>query len=167
MDPVTIIAPIIANIIFALQHRLYSNQLSSFSRDSEEIRPKRLKAVEDNVEKDYIDYMKCIFCEIIEKKKPAKVYFEDNDIIVFADILPRATIHLLISPKPHFKDLMDITDELLIKLLQKARDIALELLIEENFRLILNNGASAGQIVEHIHFHFLSNAQGVHLEYVD
>jgi histidine triad (HIT) family protein len=109
--------------------------------------------------------MKCIFCEIIDKKKPAKVYFEDNDIIVFADILPRAAIHLLIGPKPHFKNLMDITDELLIKLLQKARDIARELSIEENFRLILNNGAAAGQIVEHLHFHFLSNAHGIQIEY--
>lgn len=111
--------------------------------------------------------MKCIFCEIIDKKKPAKVYSEDKDIIVFADILPRATIHLLISPKPHFKSLMEITDELLIKMLQKARDIGEELSIEENFRLILNNGAAAGQIVEHIHFHFLSNAQGIHIEYSD
>ncbi len=111
--------------------------------------------------------MKCIFCEIIDRKKPAKIYYEDNEIIVFADILPRAAIHLLISPKAHFKSLMDITDELLLKLLQKARSIAQELSIVENFRLILNNGAGAGQIVEHIHFHFLSNARGIDLKYPD
>jgi len=111
--------------------------------------------------------MKCIFCDIIERKKPAQVYFENDDLIVFADILPRAAIHLLITPKAHYRNLNDIPDDLLIKLVQRARIIAQELSIEENFRLILNNGASAGQIIEHIHFHFLSNAGGINIKYMD
>jgi histidine triad (HIT) family protein len=146
---------------------LYLPVLSSFRGNSEQLSPKRLKAVELVVEKVYNNGMKCIFCEIIEKTKPAKVYFEDDDIIVFADILPRASIHLLICPRRHFRNLNDVTDDLLVKMLQAARTIAKRLSIEENFRLVLNNGARAGQIVEHIHFHFMSNAPGINIEYMD
>jgi histidine triad (HIT) family protein len=145
---------------------LYFPVLSSFRRISEQLRPKRLKAVELKAEKVYNNNMRCIFCDIIERKKPAKVYLEDENIIVFADILPRAAIHLLISPKRHFRNLNDVPDDLLLKMLQTARTIAKELSIGENFRLTLNNGARAGQIVEHIHFHFMSNASGIDINYI-
>ena len=102
--------------------------------------------------------MNCIFCQIAGKEKPAKIYFEDDNLIVFSDILPRATLHLLLCPKKHYATLLDIPDDILMNLMERARIISRELKIEDNFRLVLNNGAKSGQIIEHFHFHFMSNA---------
>lgn len=107
--------------------------------------------------------MNCIFCQIVNRQKQAKVYFEDEEIIVFADILPKAEIHLLVLPKAHYPDLQDIPDDLLLKLFVRIRAMAAELGIEDNYRLQLNNGPKSGQIIPHIHFHFLSNEPGVKL----
>lgn len=109
--------------------------------------------------------MGCPFCQIIEREKPAKVFLEDDRIIVFADILPRAKVHLLICPKKHMTSFMELPDELLLKLMETARIVARQLSIEDNFKLVLHNGAQAGQIVEHLHFHLLSNAADVELIY--
>ncbi len=108
--------------------------------------------------------MSCIFCQIAEGKKPAKIYYDDEHLIVFADILPRAPVHLLVCPKVHFPNLQDIPDDILILLIQRIRIIAKEIGIEDNYRLILNNGAKSGQIVGHLHFHFLSSASGANLQ---
>nr|MBN2278227.1 HIT domain-containing protein [candidate division Zixibacteria bacterium] len=109
--------------------------------------------------------MKCPFCEIIEKKKPARVFFEDETVIVFADIFPKAEIHLLVCPRIHYERLAELPENLLLRLLDTIKTIAAQLGLENNFRLVLNNGAAAGQIIEHIHFHFLSNAGGVKLKF--
>ncbi len=111
--------------------------------------------------------MSCIFCRIINKESPSKIYLEDDSIIVFADIIPRAKIHLLIVPKEHFERLVELPERLIIKSVETAKIIARRLRIEDNFRLILNNGALAGQIVDHLHFHFMSNAPGVEVEYIE
>jgi histidine triad (HIT) family protein len=102
--------------------------------------------------------MSCIFCQIVNGEKPARIYFEDADIIVFADIIPRAPIHLLFCPKAHHPMLQDIPEKLLSQLIERIKFTAKELGIENNYRLILNNGPLSGQIVGHLHFHFLSNA---------
>ncbi|PKK82850.1 MAG: histidine triad nucleotide-binding protein [candidate division Zixibacteria bacterium HGW-Zixibacteria-1] len=109
--------------------------------------------------------MECIFCQIIRGEKPARKYLENNEVIVFADILPRASIHLLICPKEHFTSLLELPDKLAVQMLETARIIAKDLGLEKNFRLVLNNGAAAGQIVAHIHFHFMSNAGGIKINY--
>jgi len=113
----------------------------------------------------YFAAMSCTFCQIIKGEKPARIYSEDEKIIVFADILPRAAVHLLICPKEHHISLLELPDDLLTAMMETARRIARELKLESNFRLILNNGAAAGQIIPHIHFHFMSNAGGVDIEY--
>jgi histidine triad (HIT) family protein len=102
--------------------------------------------------------MGCIFCEIARGNKPARVYFEDSDLIVFADILPKASFHLLICPREHYRTLLDTPDAMLLKIFDRIRHISKELRIEDNFRLLLNNGAQSAQIVEHLHFHFMSNS---------
>jgi histidine triad (HIT) family protein len=102
--------------------------------------------------------MACIFCDIIAHKRPARIFFEDDSTIVFADIFPRAPVHLLVSPKRHWTSLQELPQEAILDLMARVKAVASELSIENNFKLILHNGAKAGQIVEHIHFHFLSNA---------
>ena len=109
--------------------------------------------------------MSCAFCDIIKHKKPARIFFEDDRVIVFADIYPRAEIHLLVCPKNHYSTILDMPDDQVLLLIETSRYIARELGIEDNFRLILNNGAKAGQIIEHLHFHFLSNERGVKAEF--
>jgi histidine triad (HIT) family protein len=109
--------------------------------------------------------MSCTFCDIIAHKKPAKIFFEDDRVIVFADIFPRAEVHLLICPKSHYSTILNAPDEQVLPLIETSRYIARKLGIEDNFRLVLNNGAKAGQIIEHLHFHFLSNASGVKVEF--
>ena len=109
--------------------------------------------------------MDCPFCQIIEGKKPAKVFFEDDHTIVFADILPRAKIHLLICPKRHSVRLVDMPEKDFLNIMKTAQTTAHKLGVIDNFRLILNNGIQAGQIIDHIHFHFLSNQAGVNITY--
>jgi histidine triad (HIT) family protein len=110
--------------------------------------------------------MGCIFCDIAAKKSPADVFYEDEHTIVFADILPRTRIHLLITPKQHFTKLTELPEETILRLINTAKLIAEKLGITHNFRLQLNNGADAGQIIDHLHFHFMSNESGVDVNFL-
>ncbi len=102
--------------------------------------------------------MNCPFCQIGINARPARVFLENDVVIVFEDIIPRARIHLLVCPKIHVERLSEISDELLGHLMDTVREVTRKLDIEDNFRLVLNNGVSAGQIIDHLHFHVLSNA---------
>ena len=109
--------------------------------------------------------MNCIFCQIVSGSKPAKIFWENEEIIAFQDIFPKANVHLLVCPKEHYERLTELPEGLILRLFQTIREIAANLGITDNFRLILNNGAQAGQIIEHLHFHFLSNAHDVKLKF--
>lgn len=68
----------------------------------------------------------CIFCQIIEKKSPANIIFENDEIIIFTDIRPAAKHHYLIVPKKHIKDVKQLTREdvpLVESLVQQARTV--------------------------------------------
>ena len=103
--------------------------------------------------------MSCIFCQIVEEKIPSTKVFEDEKILAFKDIHPMAPVHVLIIPKEHFSSLVDAKNEheqLLGKLLLKARDIAQSLGVDESgYKIIINNGAGSGQIVFHLHLHLI------------
>ncbi|MDD3773817.1 MAG: histidine triad nucleotide-binding protein [Patescibacteria group bacterium] len=102
----------------------------------------------------------CIFCKIIKKEIPAKIHYEDKDIIVIKDANPKAPIHLLIIPKIHFKSLNEIkskNQKLLGKLLLTAQKISRKEKFDQNgYKIIINTGENAGQSVEHLHLHLLS-----------
>ncbi len=100
----------------------------------------------------------CIFCKIVEKKIPAKIEFEDTQAIAIQDIHPQAPVHLLIIPKEHIAKVDDLKDsslEIIGHLFKVARKLAFERKITEGYRLVVNNGAKAGQSVFHIHLHVL------------
>lgn len=102
----------------------------------------------------------CVFCKIIEKKIAAKVEYENEEIIVFHDIAPKAEIHLLLVPKKHLRSVNEIkkNDELLMgKLFFLAKKIARQKRVENGYRLVVNVGRDSGQIVEHLHIHFLAD----------
>jgi len=109
--------------------------------------------------------MSCAFCEIVEGKKRARVFYEDEATIVFADINPKARVHLLVCPKEHHTRLYKLPNGLILRLTKTIGIIAERLKLEDNFRLQLNNGAKAGQIIKHLHFHFISHGSDEFLRF--
>jgi len=93
----------------------------------------------------------CIFCQIKDKKIPAKILYEDEDIIVFPDIHPVRPVHLLVIPKNHIQELTAVEDPILFqKLLTVVQNmIAREGLKDKGYRVSMNGGGA--QIVQHFH----------------
>jgi histidine triad (HIT) family protein len=101
----------------------------------------------------------CLFCRIVRKEIPARIVFEDERLLAFDDIQPRAPVHVLIIPKAHFASLEDApegSEALLGEILLRARTLAREKGVgETGYRVVLNTGRDSGQEVFHIHFHVL------------
>lgn len=107
--------------------------------------------------------MNCIFCNIIKGGIPADVVYKDDTVIAFSDINPKAPVHILIVPIKHIASLSEATQEdsaLLGKLLLSAPVIAKKLAIDQTgYKLVINNGKDAGQIVDHLHVHLLGGQE--------
>jgi len=104
----------------------------------------------------------CLFCNIIDKKIPAKLEYENDSLVAIQDIHPQAPVHLLVVPKKHIARVSEAEkkDRLLMgEMIFQAKKLACERKLEEGFRLILNNGPKAGQSVFHIHLHLLGGRQ--------
>jgi histidine triad (HIT) family protein len=103
--------------------------------------------------------MPCLFCEIVAGRIPAKVAYQDDDIMAFNDISPQAPTHTLIIPKKHITSLLDLTpgdDALVGSLVRRGRDLAQQAgIAESGFRLVFNCGEDAGYSVYHIHLHLV------------
>lgn len=101
----------------------------------------------------------CIFCKIIRKEIPARIVYEDEDILAFDDIRPQAPVHTLLIPKIHLGSLKEAELEqagLLGKILIRAKEIArLKGIDSSGYRVVVNTGPDSGQEVFHIHFHLL------------
>jgi histidine triad (HIT) family protein len=99
----------------------------------------------------------CLFCRIVRHEIPATIVREDDDILAFRDIDPKAPTHVLVIPKVHVASLNTATDAAMLgRLLFAARDIAAEEGIEKaGYRTVINTGANAGQTVHHVHVHLL------------
>ena len=100
-----------------------------------------------------------IFGKIIRKEIPADIVYEDDLVLAFHDIAPQAPTHILVIPKQPIPKLSEAKAEdavLLGHLMLKAKDVAAAAgLAEDGYRLVMNNGASAGQTVFHLHMHIL------------
>ena len=98
----------------------------------------------------------CIFCKIAAKDVPAPIVYENADVVAFKDLNPRAPLHVLVIPRRHVERLSELDDEALAgKLTLAAAKVAKDAGHGDNFRLVVNNGAGAGQSVFHVHFHVL------------
>ena len=100
----------------------------------------------------------CIFCKIIDGKIPSVKVYEDDKMLVFKDIEPKAKVHLLAIGKDHFKLLSEMDAErskLLSYMLEKIPGIAAANGCQNGFRLVINQGEDAGQTVFHLHIHIL------------
>ena len=100
-----------------------------------------------------------IFTKIINKEIPADIVYEDDLCLAFRDINPQAPIHILIIPKkflPRLNDAEETDAVLLGHLMLAANKVAATEGVADAFRLVLNNGAGAGQEIFHMHFHLLA-----------
>lgn len=100
----------------------------------------------------------CLFCKIIRGEIPSAKVYEDDKMLVFKDIEPKAKVHLLAVPKDHFKLLSEMDEkrsELVKYMLEKIPQIAAENGCENGYRLVVNQGEDAGQSVFHLHIHIL------------
>ena len=99
----------------------------------------------------------CIFCKIINKEIPSTIRYEDDKYLAFDDINPKADIHILIIPKEHIDSVDSLSDSNMSIITDLAK-IAKKLAKENNvkgYRLLINVGKEAGQIVFHLHMHLL------------
>jgi len=102
----------------------------------------------------------CIFCKVAHGKLPAYILYKDDHVVAFHDINPQAPVHVLVVPNKHIPDIETAAEEdgdIVARLFQVAARVALDLRFAKNgYRLVLNNGAEAGQIVPHLHLHVMS-----------
>lgn len=100
----------------------------------------------------------CVFCKIIKGQIPSTKVYEDEKMLVFKDIEPKAKVHLLAVPKDHFKLLSQMDEsraQTLSYMLAKIPQIAAENGCANGYRLVINQGDDAGQTVFHLHIHIL------------
>jgi histidine triad (HIT) family protein len=103
-----------------------------------------------------------LFTKIINREIPAKIIYEDDQVLAFHDIAPQAPVHFLVIPKKPIPTLNDVTEEdkdLLGHILFTAQRLAKEQGCEDGFRVVMNTNEKGGQTVYHIHMHVLGKRQ--------
>lgn len=101
---------------------------------------------------------KCPFCEIGAGNIPAKKVYEDDATLAFLDINPRNPGHTLVIPKKHFATILDITDGEMASLAKTVKKVAAAVQKgtgAQGISVSQSNGAAAGQMVPHMHFHVI------------
>jgi histidine triad (HIT) family protein len=100
-----------------------------------------------------------LFEKIVAREIPAKVVFEDDEVLAFHDVNPQAPVHVLVIPKrviPRIAEAQPSDASLLGRLLLTARQVAAGLgLSESGYRLVINSGRNGGETVPHLHVHVL------------
>jgi histidine triad (HIT) family protein len=100
----------------------------------------------------------CLFCKIVAQEIPSDKILENSEFLAFRDIDPKAPVHVLVIPKKHFEDIVEIStsDNVLTAGLMKfATEVAQIEKLENGFRIVLNTGLEGGQTVQHVHAHVL------------
>lgn len=103
----------------------------------------------------------CIFCKIAEGSVPSDTVFEDEEIKAFADIHPKAPLHLLVIPKEHVVSIATLEDkhrDMIARLIYSAKKIAEDRGLT-GYKIVFNVGREGGQLVDHLHLHLLGGWQ--------
>jgi histidine triad (HIT) family protein len=100
----------------------------------------------------------CIFCKIIKGEIPSSKVYEDEKLIAFNDISPKAPIHILIVPKEHIESAACLSgrEDIAGAVFNAVAHLAKELNLENGFRVVTNCGSDGRQSVKHLHFHLLA-----------
>lgn len=102
--------------------------------------------------------MDCIFCKILKGDIPARKVFENERFIAILDAFPANEGHTLVIPKKHFENIFEIDEETISEAYKIAKNIAEKIKTNmgiENINILQNNGATAGQSVNHFHIHVI------------
>lgn len=100
----------------------------------------------------------CLFCKIAAGEIPADKVYEDDQVIVFKDIYPKAKVHLLVVPREHIESLNEMDaahDALMAHMMRLLPTLAKEQGLDIGFRTIINTGPGGGQEIFHLHIHLL------------
>jgi histidine triad (HIT) family protein len=102
----------------------------------------------------------CLFCRIVQRETPVEIEYEDDAVLAFKDIYPKAPVHLLIIPKRHIPSMMAMEAgdvEVIGRCLLAARKVGEATgFAERGYRVTVNCGPEGGQHVYHVHFHFMA-----------
>ena len=107
------------------------------------------------------DTSECIFCRIAAKSVPAEIVAEDDHLMAFSDIHPRAPVHILVIPKEHIQSIIHLENnhsDVLAGLIYAAKRIAGDRNLR-GYKLLFNVGREGGQEVDHLHLHLLGGWQ--------
>jgi histidine triad (HIT) family protein len=100
----------------------------------------------------------CIFCKIVSGEITTNKVYEDDKVIGFLDLHPKAKGHTLVIHKGHTKDFLTTPDEVLHEMIPTIKKIAQQQMKDvgaSGFNLSVNNGSTAGQEIFHLHFHII------------
>jgi histidine triad (HIT) family protein len=102
----------------------------------------------------------CLFCQIVARQAPADIEYEDDQVLAFRDIYPKAPVHLLVIPKHHVESVMTLTPadaDVVARLVLTAKHLGETLgFAGRGYRLAINCGPEGGQHVNHLHLHFMA-----------
>jgi histidine triad (HIT) family protein len=103
--------------------------------------------------------MNCIFCQIVDKKIPTPILYEDENVLAFNDIHPQAPVHVLIISKQHLASIDEVSttsSHLFSAIFQAVQTVSRQLEIaEKGYRCVINTNPEGGQTVYHLHLHLL------------
>ncbi len=103
----------------------------------------------------------CIFCKIVAGEIPADKIYEDDQVIAFHDIHPKAKVHILIIPKKHIASLTEMsdTDEAVVGRMARVSKLIAEEQDLKGYKVLINVNKEGGQVVFHLHMHLLGGGQ--------
>ncbi len=104
----------------------------------------------------------CLFCKIAAGEIPADIVFEDEQVVVFRDIYPKADVHLLLIPRQHIASLDELEpahDALIAHMMRLLPGLAKAQGLDTGYRTIVNTGPGGGQEIFHLHFHLLGGGR--------
>jgi len=104
----------------------------------------------------------CLFCKIAAGEIPSDTVYEDDQVIVFKDLFPKAKVHLLVVPREHVESLKEMDtsrDALMAHMMRLLPRLAEEQGLNSGFRTIINTGPGGGQEIFHLHIHLLGGGK--------
>ena len=105
----------------------------------------------------------CLFCGIVEGTIKANIVYQNDLVVAFKDIGPKAPVHVLIIPRKHIVGVLDVTLDdgaVIAEIFQVAARLAREFgIADSGFRVVVNSGPDSGQSVFHLHYHLLGGRQ--------
>lgn len=104
----------------------------------------------------------CIFCKIANGEIPSEKLYENEHVLAFADLSPKAPVHILVIPKRHIQSAAQLSEQdgpLLGQMFEAAAKVAEQQGLAQGYRLVINTGEHGGQTVPHLHIHILGGRQ--------